>query len=64
MNYFASQADYDNNRITQRDEYGFDAYGRRSVWVRYESTSGDGVSPAYNAGGSIAEDANFAAVRN
>ncbi|MEM9828039.1 MAG: hypothetical protein AAF958_15720, partial [Planctomycetota bacterium] len=32
--------------------------------MRYESTSGNGVSPTYNAGGSIAEDANFAAVRN
>ena len=60
MNYYTDEAVYSAGLITQRDEYIFDAYGRRSGWTRYEATT-----PVALASGvtSAADDPNFAATR-
>ena len=39
MNYYASPADYDAGIVSERDEYGYDDYGRRSVFTRYTLTN-------------------------
>ncbi|WP_221225038.1 putative Ig domain-containing protein [Aporhodopirellula rubra] len=59
MNYYASKADFDAGLVSERDEYTFDAYGRRAGWTRYTVSE----PTALAAGDSAADDTNFTASR-
>ncbi len=58
INYYSSQSDYDSGLVSERDEYTFDAYGRRHGFVRYTANNGTGFLPVIS-NGTIANDPNF-----
>ena len=68
MNYYASPADYGAGLVSERDEYTYDDYGRRSGFVRYTSTSSSGsplplVGEGQGVRATVADDPNFTVER-
>ena len=63
VNYYRSSGDFDAGLVSQRDEYEFDRYGRRTGWVRYAGTGGIGFQPVI-VNQSIAADPNFTPTRS
>ena len=60
MNFYASEADFTAGLINQRDEYVFNADGRRSGWTRYGASTPMALAAGQT---SAANDPNFTATR-
>ncbi len=62
INYYRSESDYSAGLVFEREEFAFDAYGRRVSWTRYQSNDPSG-SPLPATPVALAESTSFTLIR-